>query len=356
MGKIDGIMRNSVVEKILSRIPTVAALRLERDAALSQFERLKSDTHRFVPPGHYYSPLPSIEEIRRYENRIFDGMPSELPGIDLNERSQVELLRQIARFYHEIPYEPIEGARELLADLTVKRFQTTDPTEIERLHAVFDSFVRSRKSPSLRFWFENFNYGFGDAVLLFCMLRHLQPRRIVEIGAGFSSALILDTNELFFDHSVSCTFIDPDPELFLSLLKPGDRERIRLLPLKLQDVDCAVFSSLGDRDVLFVDSSHVSKVFSDVNLIFFEILPLLQPGVYVHFHDVFHPFEYPKEWVYEGRAWNEMYILRAFLQYNTAFKTALFSSFLQHFHLSFFKEHLPLCLHEKGGQLWLLRM
>jgi hypothetical protein len=110
-----------------------------------------------------------------------------------------------------------------------------------------------------------------------------------------------------------------------------------------QDVPPDTFSTLSAGDILFIDSSHVSKTDSDVNYAFFEILPRLSSDVNVHFHDVFHPFEYPKEWVYQGRAWNEAYILRAFLQYNQTFTIEIFNSFLEAFHKDLVAREMPLC-------------
>ena len=142
----------------------------------------------------------------------------------------------------------------------------------------------------------------------YCILRHTRPARVIEVGSGYSSCALLDTNELFFGNSIACTFIEPYPQLLTSLLKDGDDSRITVVAKNLQDVELSVFSELSAGDVLFVDSSHVSKTNSDVNYVFFEILPRLSSGVYIHFHDIFYPFEYPKEWVYQGRAWNEAYL------------------------------------------------
>ena len=80
------------------------------------------------------------------------------------------------------------------------------------------------------------------------------------------------------------------------------------------------FKSLEKDDILFVDSSHVSKVGSDTHYLFFEVMPTLSSGVLVDVHDIFWPFEYPADWIREGRAWNEAYLLRAFLSFNPAFK------------------------------------
>ncbi|MEJ7708829.1 MAG: class I SAM-dependent methyltransferase [Pyrinomonadaceae bacterium] len=189
------------------------------------------------------------------------------------------------------------------------------------------------------------------------MIRHLKPKRITEIGSGFSSCVMLDTNEVFFDNSISCTFIEPYPQLLISLMKEEDRKSADdVVASKLQDVDLSNFSALGKNDILFVDSTHISKVNSDVNYIFFELLPGLSSGVYIHFHDIFFPFEYPKEWIHQGRSWNEIYILRAFLQYNRSFKVALFNTFLEETHQEFFVKEMPLCMKNKGGSIWLQKI
>jgi len=108
--------------------------------------------------------------------------------------------------------------------------------------------------------------------------------------------------------------------------------------------------------VLFIDSSHVSKVGSDVNHILFNILPALRPSVRVHFHDVFYPFEYPENWIVNGRSWTEAYLLHAFLQFNDTFEIELFPNYLTRFHQDFFKQRMPLCLKDPGGSIWLRKI
>ena len=120
-------------------------------------------------------------------------------------------------------------------------------------------------------------------------------------------------------------------------------------------MDLSVFDALSANDILFVDSTHVSKTGSDVNHLFFEILPRLASGVLVHLHDIFFPFEYPQDWVLGGRSWNEIYMLRAFLQYNNAFRIVFMNTFLEHFHESRFADRMPLCLKNRGGSIWLCR-
>ena len=101
----------------------------------------------------------------------------------------------------------------------------------------------------------------------------------------------------------------------------------------------------------------IAKVGSDVNDIFFRILPSLHSGVYIHFHDIFFPFEYPKNWVIQkGHYWNEIYLMRAFLQYNSSFKIVLMNTFLTDFYKKIIRDNMPLCLKNRGGCIWLKKI
>ena len=294
----------------------------ERDAMRQKCEEVASerdDLQRscgIVPPGHFYSPIPDLAEVKRDESKIFGSVPRNILGIDLRESEQLKLLENFSSYYQSIPFSP-------------------------------------HKTDGLRYYFENPAYSYSDAIFLHCMIRHLKPRKIIEIGSGFSSCATLDTNELFFDGALELTFIEPYPDLLMSLIKEEDKSKIKVIPQRLQDVELSEFETLTANDILFIDSTHVSKINSDVNRIFFEILPILSPGVYIHFHDVFFPFEYPKPWVYEGRAWSEIYLLRTFLQYNNEFRIVLMNTFMEYFHEAFFQENMPLCLKNRGGSIWI---
>jgi predicted O-methyltransferase YrrM len=291
----------------------IVALEAERDQLRADLAHWKT----WMSPGHFYSPIPSLDEVRAREAELFGPPPPSLPGIDLREHGQLALVRTLARFYAELPFPRTQ-------------------------------------SPESRYWFENWAYSYADAIFLYSMLRHLKPRRVIEVGSGFSSAVMLDTADRWLP-STSFTFIDPDTSTLDALLRTGDRERVSIIRAKLQDVPLTTFDALEANDILFIDSTHVSKTGSDVNRIVFDILPRLGPGVHVHFHDVFYPFEYPKEWVYEGRAWNEDYILRAFLEFNDAFDVVLFGTWLARFHREVLDELMPLTLENPGGSLWLTR-
>ena len=184
---------------------------------------------------------------------------------------------------------------------------------------------------------------------------HRKPRRIIEVGSGYSSCVILDTNDLFFDGSISCTHIEPYPDLLHRPVGPEMNETLDIRQSKLQDVPLTLFDELQANDMLFVDSTHVSKAGSDVNTLFFDVLPRLKPGVLVHLHDIFYPFEYRRDWLEEGRAWNEAYLLRAFLQYNHSFRILFFSAYVAVTRQEWLRQNMPLCLEDVAGSLWVER-
>jgi len=216
-----------------------------------------------------------------------------------------------------------------------------------------DQPFRPQRDTHLRYFFENNAFRHADAFFLYSMIRLKRPKRIIEVGSGYSSCVTLDTNELHFQNSIQCTFVEPYPKVLRALIKSSDISRVEIIENRLEAVPIEKFSRLADGDFLFIDSTHVAKVASDVNFIFSTLLPALPSGVYIHFHDIFYPFEYPKEWVYNGMAWNEAYVLRSFLQYNDRFRIQIFPNFLIHFHRDTFAQHMPLCLEDSGGSIWL---
>lgn len=153
---------------------------------------------------------------------------------------------------------------------------------------------------------------------------------------------MMETNARYLGNSLNLTFIEPSPEeRFNNLVTEG---KFSLVKQKLQEVQIETFKSLDRNDILFIDSSHVVKFGSDLSYLFFHILPALNEGVIIHFHDVFFPFEYPVEWLKQGRYWNEAYFLRAFLQYNSCFEIMLYTSYLEGKFVEWFKTNMPLCL------------
>ena len=213
----------------------------------------------------------------------------------------------------------------------------------------------AEKKNGLRYYFENGFFSYTDGILLYSLIRFLKPKKIIEIGSGFSSAVMLDTNELFFNNEIDLTFIEPFPERLYSAIKENDKKCTSIVVSEVQQVPLATFEELNSGDILFIDSSHVVKTGSDVCFILFEILPKIKSGVIIHFHDIFYPFEYLEAWVKEGRNWNEDYFLKAFLMYNNAFEILLFPDYLHKLYKNTFN-NMPLCYQNTGGSLWLSKI
>lgn len=290
--------------------------RRQLNEMVTRYESLKTKAG-FVPPGHYYSPIPSLSEVEADLERILEARRRPLlPGIQLAEEQQVALLESFLAYYPEMPFRH-------------------EPSDDRRYHLASTMF------------------GYADAIFLYSILRHFEPKTVVEVGSGFSSALMLDTCDLFLGPAVKLTFIEPYPDRLHDLLRQGDEDRVTVINERVQDVPLEEYSVLQAGDVLFIDSTHVSKVGSDVNHLVFEVLPSLKPGVLVHVHDIGFPFDYPLKWIREGRAWNEAYVMRAFLQYNDAFEILFFGSYVQMFHADWLERHMPLAMKSPSGSLWI---
>ena len=272
-------------------------------------------------PGHFYSPYPRPSDVAARSNAIFAAQES-FAGIDLRVDEQ---LANLAAF---------DG---LAAD-----FPWSD-----------------EPSPGCRYYYNNRPYAYGDGVFTAAMLRSVEPQRYIEVGSGFSTLLALDVRDRWLPE-LQITTIDPFPQRLDELLNASPaplsgRDALTILAEPVQTVDASVFTALGADDVLFVDSTHVAKAGSDVNQLIFEVLPRLASGVYVHIHDVFGNFEYPEQWVMQGRAWNEAYLLRAFLQYNDAFEISFWGNWLHEHHREAFGSNLAPALVNPGASLWLKR-
>jgi hypothetical protein len=274
-------------------------------------------TQPAFPHGHFYSPIVDAAEASKDAGRIWPAVKS-LRGIDLNHVEHERLLRDV----------------------------------FPSLVSTFD-YPTSGPADSTLDHFYDFNGQFErqDPRVAFCMLQIIRPRRIVEVGSGYSTLLMMDVNRRFLGGSASITCVEPFPRPFLRRAHVAGS--IELIEERVQTVDESVFATLAEGDVLFIDSSHVTKTGSDVNRLILEILPVLAPGVYVHFHDIFLPLDYPQRWVVElGFSWNEQYMLQAFLAFNPRYSIVYGSAIARECHaeaLAGFLKGSP----THGGSLWL---
>lgn len=278
-----------------------------------------ADVPLFVPPGHYYSPVVRPADVVR--QGLLDAQSSDgLLGLAIDYPAMATLFAALM--------DANDG----------RSFPVT-------------------RDPAWRYFSANEMYGPGDAVVLAAMLRHLRPRRWIEVGSGFSSAALLDTLDSTAGLLTEVTFIEPNPERLDALLRDADRERVTVLQSGIQDIPLAVFDKLSPGDVLFLDTTHVCKTGSDVNHEFFQVLPRLASGVVVHLHDVFANFEYPAQWVIEeNRSWNEQYLLRAFLMYNSKFEVLYANDGFARNRRDLVQARCPAILANPGGGFWMRKL
>ena len=198
--------------------------------------------------------------------------------------------------------------------------------------AEYDAFPEQQTTDPTDYYFDQPMFRSVDAEMLYGVIRHFRPRRIVEIGSGFSTlaAAAACRKNLESGHVTELICIEPFPSETLTRGVPGVT---RLIPRALEEVDSGLFASLSANDILFIDSSHVLRIGNDVYREYLSILPSVQPGVLVHVHDIFLPHEYPRTWVKdEYRFWNEQYLLQAFLTFNNAFRIIWAGSYMHHEH------------------------
>ena len=252
--------------------------RLFTDPALFS---LYEDRGWHVTPAHYYEPIPDTREL---SDEVWSS-PSSMPGVDLNQRLQLDLLHTFS----------------------------------SKFKSEYDDFP-AWSADATRFHFGQTLFCSVDAELLYCMIRHFKPRNMIEIGSGMSTLLAAEAIQKNETEGNPCRLIaiEPHPKEFLRRGFPGFAE---LLETKVQSLPLARFSALEANDIVFIDSSHVVKIGGDVVYEYLEILPRLKPGVIIHCHDIFLPAEYPKEWVLnDHRFWTEQYLLQAFLAFNRSYE------------------------------------
>jgi predicted O-methyltransferase YrrM len=269
-----------IIGKVLTRIPFI------------RYAYLYKHNSSFRP-GHYYSPVADVDDLMERQADIWGR--KKLPGIDLNEETQKEfmtyLLNNESGF--NIPWE---------------------------------------KEPAKRYYGNSPSYQYVDGIVLHAMMARFRPGNVIEVGSGASSGCMIDASE---QHGLDTKFIfiEPEPQYCLdNVLKKGDYNNIgiKLIRERVQKVSPADFSILEKNDILFIDSSHVSKPGSDVNYLLTEILPTLNKGVIIHFHDIYYPFEYTKEYLLELKLlWSEVYSVHNFLLFNSSFKILFFSDYMR---------------------------
>jgi hypothetical protein len=226
-----------------------------------------------ILPCHFYSEIPNFKELRRNE---YWKKPRSMIGVHGTDiESQFAFIKECC---------------------------CEDLIERQRKGDIYD-YCRN----------ENGEPGFGpaEADFLYCFIYTKRPNRIIQVGAGLSTAvMLLASEESHYKPEIIC--VDPYPNKFLE--KSDRANKIRLIPRKVQLVDLEMLTELGSNGLLFIDSTHTVKPGSDVNYLILEVLPRLKEGIWVHFHDIYFPFDYSRDILGGGLFFsNESVFLHTFL-------------------------------------------
>ena len=247
-----------------------------------------------LEPSNFSSPLNKLQFLE--DNQDLWSGPFLPLDIDSRVDRQLEVAKEVSRYVHE------------LAD------------------------VPDQAGCGSEYYWQNDFWNNADALVQYGLLRSRRPSALIEVGCGFSSlvaARALGKNlEENPDQTTNVTLIEPNPrrELFDKL--PRDW---RLVESILQRCPLKWFERLGPGDVLFYDGSHCCHTASDVNWFFSQILPRLCEGVLIHLHDIFFPYDYPRDWLFDRlQSWNEQFLLRTFLMNNSAYRVEIANAFIAH--------------------------
>lgn len=312
-----------IVMAIVLPFALMAALLLPASlVANRRFFRIWEKRGYHITPVHFYQPIPDTRELR---DELWSRR-SNLVGLDMREEEQAALLAQLSsQFKDEVKSLPM-----------------------------------ARAAVPHQYCMRDGGFGGMDGAILYSMVRRFEPQKIIEIGSGNSTYLLaqaLRRNQESNGPGCELTVIDPYPN---DIIRAGFPGLSRLIPARVQDVPLSEFSRLGDNDILFIDSSHVLSVGSDVEYEYLEVIPRLNRGVLVHSHDIFLPAEYPRQWVIgQYMFWNEQQLLQAFLSFNQTFQVLWAGMYMTSKHserleAAFGSDVYRICL--GGASFWMKRV
>lgn len=248
---------------------------------------------------HYYQPI--IKENMLPKN--YQQIEYPLIGIDLVVQSQLALLH---KFHYNSELEAI----------SLNETQDYQP------------------------YYRNRYFGIGDGEILYSIVRHYKPNRIIEIGSGYSTRFILraaEKNKSESGASTEIICVEPFENKWLEELG------VTVIRKRVEQIELSFFKKLSENDILFIDSSHVIRTHGDVVFEYLSIIPSLPKGVIVHAHDIFLPKGYPLSEITECKFfWNEQYLLQALLSYPSRYKTLLSLNYLSNHHRSDLEKCCPI--------------
>jgi len=236
-------------------------------------------------PNHFYSPVPDVA-----------GLSDHL--------------------WSDAPFKALRSSSVFCDSAFVEKARLFRETYLGE----YQEFSKARSADG--FFLFNGQFQAVDAEVLYSFIRLLKPKRILEVGSGYSTLVMVEAAKRNPPCEIIC--VEPYPRTFLPKLS------IRLIENPVQEVDDKIYDQLDRQDILSIDSSHMIKTGSDAVHLYLNIFPRLKPGVVIHIHDIFLPYEYPKAWLKEyDRFWNEQYFVGVILAFSDKFRV-LWASYLMH--------------------------
>ncbi len=265
-----------------------------------------------ITPVHFYQPIPNTNEI---SSELFFKKKS-FAEINFREGEQIKLMEKFSKYSDELKEIPLN--------------QTSDKKQ---------------------YYYENDFFGQMDAIMYYSMIREFSPKKIIEVGSGYSTMIASLASK---NTNTEISSIEPYPN---EVLRSGLPNLTTLIKDKVQNVELEFFKKLDKNDILFIDSSHISNIGSDVNYLMLEVLPNLKSGVLIHIHDWLFPNEYFLEWVLDRKLfWNEMYLVHAFLIGNQSYEILLSNYHLITNHFEEYRKFFPFVKNNfagGAGSLWI---
>jgi predicted O-methyltransferase YrrM len=218
--------------------------------------------------------------------------------------------------------------------------------EVDKHHERLADFEDAGRN-EVGYSYQNPYFSSPDVEILYSLIRKHSPRTVVEVGCGNSTKII---RQAIIDGRLSTSLVSIDPEPRQEIGRLADRMYLK----RVEDSDAAsTFAALTEGDVLFIDSSHLVKCGNDVVFLYLNILPTIKPGVLLHIHDIFLPYEYPREWIVKEKwVWNEQYLVQTLLAFSDAFEVLWPAHYLQRTRPDFL-QHFPRSKNRLAASFWL---
>lgn len=285
---IDKDMAKGMFRKILSRASRGAGLHVVTNDDYSLLQTAKKELLPLTRSGDTdYLPKREIGHA----------------GFSLNEESQISIVRSFAESRLSSLYKVLRDSKEIN-----KGFNGIDFSGKGLIH--------------------NGYYPTPDAEIYAAMISKHRPKRILEIGSGFSTLIAREAVK-FNDLDCQIHVIDPCPRRDVEVFA----DHIEYKPVECSSL---VQSGVAPDTLLFIDSSHVCKGGGDLPFLYCRILPELPKGIIIHIHDIFTPYDYPDN--YFDRFYTEEYLLGALLANSNKFNVLLATHYLSRKHPALMQE------------------